>query len=114
LKTLAPATRQLLEQYSWPGNIRELENVIERAVLLSKDPMIEPQDLPANLNAAMNSDIDMAARPASLKSALAEPEKRLIFAALEAHNWNRQQTADALKLNRATLYKKMKRYGLEI
>lgn len=111
---ISEKTLECLQHHSWPGNIRELENVIERAVLLSKDPMIEPQDLPANLNAAMNSDIDMAARPASLKSALAEPEKRLIFAALEAHNWNRQQTADALKLNRATLYKKMKRYGLEI
>ena len=48
-----------------------------------------------------------------LKEALAEPEKAAIRTALEANNWNRQNTATALRINRTTLYKKMKRYGLE-
>ena len=48
----------------------------------------------------------------SLKEALAEPEKNLIRIALEANNWNRQETAKALQINRTTLFKKMKQYGL--
>ena len=48
-----------------------------------------------------------------LKEALAEPEKNLIHQALEANHWNRQETAKALQINRTTLYKKMKQYGLD-
>jgi len=51
-------------------------------------------------------------RPLTLKEALAEPERRIIQAALEANGWNRQKTAAVLDVNRTTLYKKMKRYGL--
>jgi DNA-binding NtrC family response regulator len=48
----------------------------------------------------------------SLKAAIAEPEKNVIRQALEAHHWNRQDTARAIQINRTTLFKKMKRYGL--
>jgi two-component system response regulator HydG len=48
----------------------------------------------------------------SLKDALAEPEKNIIRQALEAHQWNRQETAKSLQINRTTLFKKMKHYGL--
>ena len=51
-------------------------------------------------------------RPMSLKDALAEPEKDIIRRALEANHWSRQETAKALQINRTTLFKKMKRYGL--
>jgi transcriptional regulator with PAS, ATPase and Fis domain len=102
-----------LQRYPWPGNVRELENVIERAVLLSKGPHIDLDDLPQAL--VMQSQL--AAQPGykqmSLKQAMTEPEKATIRAALEANNWNRQKTAKALQINRTTLYKKMKRYGLE-
>jgi two-component system response regulator HydG len=49
----------------------------------------------------------------SLKDALEEPERKIIEAALKANNWNRQTTSDMLQINRTTLYKKMKHYGLE-
>jgi two-component system response regulator HydG len=49
-----------------------------------------------------------------LKEALEEPEKRIIIQALQAFNWNRQETAQVLQINRTTLYKKMKKYGLLI
>lgn len=100
----------LLEQYSWPGNVRELENVIERAVLLSKDKFIGPEDLPGTIKEAQQQHI--AYKQVSLKEALAEPEKKIIRQALEANHWNRQETAKALQINRTTLFKKMKRYGL--
>ncbi|MCE5339620.1 MAG: sigma-54 dependent transcriptional regulator [Planctomycetaceae bacterium] len=103
----------VLQRYDWPGNVRELENVIERAVLLSKTDYITFDDLPFNVTAyaPLNSADDFDST--SLKSAIAEPERKILRAALEANNWNRQLTALALKINRTTLYKKMKKYGLE-
>lgn len=101
---------QCLERYHWPGNVRELENIIERAVLLSKGPVIDIQDLPTYVREAHISSGQQGI--VTLKQARAEPEKRLILQALEVHQWNRMQTAKALGINRTTLYKKMKRYGL--
>jgi DNA-binding NtrC family response regulator len=102
-----------LERYSWPGNVRELENVIERAVLLSKDKFISAEDLPDPIRQQQNQQQKMH-EPMSLKQARAEPEKELIRQVLESNNWNRQATAKALQINRTTLYKKMKRYGLDV
>lgn len=108
-----PAT-QYLQRYNWPGNIRELENVIERAVLLSKSDYIEPTDLPEPL---IQQSQSIAPNPEyknmSLKQALTVPETAIIRASLQANDWNRQKTAKALDINRTTLYKKMKRYNLE-
>jgi len=101
-----------LERYSWPGNVRELENVMERAVLLSKDKFIGAEDLPEVIKQDEGQQ-EEAYKLMSLKEARAEPEKKLIRRALEANNWNRQETAKALAINRTTLYKKMKRYGLD-
>jgi len=102
---------EYLERYSWPGNIRELENVIERAALLSKDKYIGPDDLPSSIKQARRRQ--EIYKSMSLKEALAEPEKNLIRQALETNHWNRQETARALQINRTTLYKKMKHYGLD-
>jgi transcriptional regulator with PAS, ATPase and Fis domain len=106
---------QCLQRYPWPGNVRELENVIQRAVVLTKARIIDVADLPEELVAAAEAGPvgDDVYRPLSLKLALEEPEKRIIERALRASNWNRQTTAQVLEINRTTLYKKMKRYGLE-
>jgi len=100
-----------LERYSWPGNIRELENVIERAALLSKNKFIGPEDLPNSIKQEQNQQQETY-KLMSLKGALAGPEKNIIRQALEANHWNRQATARALGINRTTLFKKMKHYGL--
>jgi DNA-binding NtrC family response regulator len=102
---------EYLERYSWPGNVRELENVIERAVLLSKDKYIGEEDLPNSVKQDQNRQ-EKEYKAMGLKEALAGPEKNLIRQALEANNWNRQETARALQINRTTLFKKMKQYGL--
>ncbi|MDD5064099.1 MAG: sigma-54 dependent transcriptional regulator [Phycisphaerae bacterium] len=101
---------EYLERYPWPGNVRELENTIERAVLLSKDKFIGPLDLP---NSIKQDQRQKTYNQMSLKQAMAEPEKNIIHQALEANHWNRQETAKALRINRTTLYKKMKQYGLD-
>jgi len=105
---------EYLQRYNWPGNVRELENVVERAVVLSKSKYVEVSDLPGALSEHVQSDKTPEAnyKPVSLKRALEDPEKRIIEMALRANNWNRQSTAEVLKINRTTLYKKMKRYGL--
>lgn len=101
-----------LQSYRWPGNVRELQNVIERAVLLGKSDHIGLEDLPKSLVAAGPIQFDLAGNP-SLKKALQNPERQIILDVLEAHNWNRHATAEALGINRTTLYKKMKRLGLD-
>lgn len=111
---ITPAAMDALQHYSWPGNIRQLENVIERAVLLSKSEIIDIQDLPSQVLVSASIEPDEKGfQGRTLKSALEEPEKKYIKAALQYFNWNRQDTAKALDVNRTTLYKKMKRYDLE-
>ncbi len=100
-----------LQRYRWPGNVRELQNVIERAVLLGKDDVIGPADLPSALTTGIVSVEPVAGR--SLKKAMESPERQIIREALEATDWNRNLTAEKLGINRTTLYKKMKRLGLE-
>jgi len=102
---------EYLERYTWPGNVRELENVIERAALLSKNKFIGPEDLPNSIKQEQNQQQETY-KLMSLKGALAGPEKNIIHQALEANHWNRQATARALQINRTTLFKKMKHYGL--
>lgn len=105
----------VMQRYRWPGNVRELVNVVERAVVLTKNTVIQVQDLPEALRTE-ELHADFAGRlgggASSLKAALASPEKQLILDALESHGWNRQETADSLGINRTTLYKKMKKYGI--
>jgi DNA-binding NtrC family response regulator len=101
-----------LQRHRWQGNVRELQNIVERAVLLGKGDKVGVEDLPLNLAAGA----PISAAPAagrSLKQALEGPERQIILEVLESNNWNRHATAETLGINRTTLYKKMKRLGLE-
>jgi len=112
---ITPEGLAAMQRYHWPGNVRELENSIERAMVLAKGHFLTPDDLPSSVLEAPPAGArnDVTWRPMALKRAIEEPEKRLIEAALKANNWNRQLTAQVLEINRTTLYKKMKRYGLD-
>jgi DNA-binding NtrC family response regulator len=101
-----------LEAYPWPGNIRELQNVVERAVLLGKGDRIVPADLPREIAGGAALRVSRTGIR-TLKEALEAPERQIILEVLEANGWNRNATADSLGVNRTTLYKKMKRLGLE-
>ncbi len=120
-KPVAGFTRDalaMLRRHDWPGNIRELEAAIRRAVAICRGARITSGDMAPFINrhhetpvdaSAPGPNLSMGIRP--LKKALEEPEKRIIIQALQAGNWNRQETARALNINRTTLYKKMKKYG---
>jgi len=105
----------MLERYAWPGNVRELQNVVERAVLLGKGPIITANDLPTEVRSSGSGNVIItnAIGQKTLKEALEGPEREIIREVLESNGWNRNATADQLGINRTTLYKKMKRLGLE-
>jgi DNA-binding NtrC family response regulator len=107
---------EVLQDYHWPGNVRELQNIVERAVLLGKGPEIGIQDLPSHLTEGMmptKLPVPAPGTRQTLKQALEGPERVIIMQCLRENNWNRNETADQLGINRTTLYKKMKRLGLE-
>ena len=110
---LAPEALDQLLAHEWPGNIRELENAVERALVLARGEQIEAADLPRALATEERPIVEFRGEEIlPLKQALEEPEKRIIQRALELCGWNRQKTADMLEVNRSTLFHKMKKYGL--
>jgi DNA-binding NtrC family response regulator len=112
LRQISPQAMTALQRFQWPGNVRELQNVIERAVLLSKGDTIGLDDLPSHLAEAGPVPVEPVGQR-TLKQALEGPERQIIAETLEANDWNRHATAEALGINRTTLYKKMKRLGLD-
>lgn len=98
--------------YHWPGNVRELENALHRAVILAKGDVIGADDLPSVVGAAGPAGGGGHYRGKSLKNALEQTEREVISAALRANDYNRQATAESLQIERTTLYKKIKKFGL--
>ena len=123
-RTLGPPARRALAAYTWPGNVRELAHAIEHAVTLSTAAVIGPDDLPPAVTddrpaadsrapAAGPAEPSGAWVPMPLAEALLEPERRILIAALDANGWNRNAAARDLGIDRTTLYKKIKRFGLD-
>lgn len=106
---------QAMQEYNWPGNVRELQNIVERAVLLGRGPLLGIDDLPSHIKVCSSSTLTIApaGKRQTLKEALEGPERQIILQCLRENNWNRNATADQLGVNRTTLYKKMKKLGLD-
>jgi DNA-binding NtrC family response regulator len=102
-----------LQAHPWPGNVRELQNVLERAILLGKQPRIGLTDLPPAIAQQSLPAFQVSDSAKTLKDALAGPERQIILQVLRENQWNRNATAEQLGINRTTLYKKMRRLGLE-
>ena len=108
---------QALENYDWPGNIRQLRNIVERAVALSPGPEIELKDLPEELRSSPtrlppSEDSDTYALPFSLSQTREKVEVQRIIQALHKHKNNRLRAAAELGISRMGLYKKLRKYGL--
>src|SRR4051812_31113899 len=111
-QTLAEGALQMLERYRWPGNIRELENIMARMTVVCDSQVIEEADLPydfALTAAAMpNEESDLQ----SLDSAMLAFEKSFLRKALKRNQWNRKRAAEALDIGYSTLKAKLKAYGI--
>lgn len=99
---------EILLNYPWPGNVRELRNVIERAVVLTGSDRIGVAELPEKLKTARGGKDAQ-----TLKARLEYYEEKLIKDALQAHNWNKEEVARDLDVDLATLYRKIKKLGIE-
>jgi transcriptional regulator with PAS, ATPase and Fis domain len=99
-------TLAIFMRHNWPGNIRELENAIEHAFILCAKGLIRPDHLPDHLR----QDSHPNGFPAGLS--LKEQEKRFLWEALERHGWRRLATARELGIDKNTLRRKIKRFGL--
>jgi DNA-binding NtrC family response regulator len=103
----------VLEGYSWPGNIRELENMVARAVVLARSKKIDVDSLPEELQKSGNGKTHGGnGNNNTLKNMLAEPERDVIRKMLEESRGNKKKAALKLGINRTTLYNKIKKYGL--
>jgi DNA-binding NtrC family response regulator len=122
---LSPETLAALKSYAWPGNVRQLRNTLERAVLLANDGRITTAELPPEIVSPA-----LAFRPATATSAagdagaqgtsaapgvpppLREVERQQILAALEQTGWHRGKTAEMLGISPSTLYRRLRDYNL--
>lgn len=110
---------EVLSDYSWPGNIRELRNIIERTVSLSPDKQLRTEYLPANLTAPMqNSETRtlsvISSSNSSAPATVSELEKEALIERLRATNGNISQTAKDLGVARTTIYRKMRQYHIKL
>lgn len=110
-KAVAPAAMQKLLDYHWPGNIRELQNVIERAFALSRAPAIEVEDLPAAIRNGA-PPVWQGREDEEGFPTLAEVERRAVAAALARAGGNKAEAARLLGIDRQRLYRKLEKYGL--
>jgi transcriptional regulator with PAS, ATPase and Fis domain len=103
----------MLTGYSWPGNIRQLENLIQYAVLISSGPELLPAHLPRQLKDSIRPAVESgSARPRSLLASCQASEREHIHQALKKCSYRRGRAAETLGVSRVTLYKKMKKHGL--
>jgi DNA-binding NtrC family response regulator len=104
---LVPEAADQLLRYGWPGNVRELENTMERAVALARGSRVEMEDLPEEVRRTPAAPHDTGVvRP------LEDVEREYILQALELNGGNQTHTAQQLRIGSATLYRKLKSYGL--
>jgi two-component system response regulator AtoC len=108
VKGVSSEVLDILSRYPFPGNVRELENIIERAVALSDEPEISARDLPSDLR-----ELSMRSIEAAPRLTLEEMERKYIQEVLIKTNYRKSLAAEILGLPRTTLWRKMKQHGLE-
>jgi two-component system response regulator HydG len=106
-----PSVKAVFHEYSWPGNIREMKNVIKRAVLLCTSKEINEDCLP--LEILHQPDSSKQVTSGDLRKQTESQEREIILSILEKTRYNKSKAAELLRIDRKTLYNKMKQYGIE-
>jgi len=109
IKGITKEALDVLSAYSYPGNVRELENIIQRIMVMCSGEMIDAEDIPYEVQANIPQSAD---KGTNLSSKVEVYEKDLILKALEETKGNKAKAAEVLKINRATLMAKIKKYGI--
>ncbi len=112
VKKLSEETMNVLLNHPYPGNIRELENIIEHALIVCQDTIIERKHLPLSLQKVQPEPMVGPENGDHRVEPIGTAEKNLIKATLKKYRWNRGKTADALHMDRSTLWRKMKKYHI--
>ncbi|HZX94717.1 MAG TPA: sigma-54 dependent transcriptional regulator [Myxococcales bacterium] len=113
-QTLADGALQLLERYRWPGNIRELENIMARMAAICDSQVIEESDLPYDLALEASAEPQEKSEGQSLDAAILAFEKSFLRKALKKNQWNKKATAAQLGMGYSTLKSKLKSYGIGV
>ncbi len=111
VKGIDPEAMRAIIGHEWKGEVRELENVIERAVIFCKNEFITVKELPQSFRP--NSEVVDFSVPGSLEESIRKFEKDLILKALESNDYNKEKTADILKVGLSTLYRKLKELDIK-
>jgi two-component system nitrogen regulation response regulator NtrX len=118
IKCLSPAALQALVRYNWPGNIRELKNLIERMVIMTPELLIDYEDLPESIKSSgeeQEAPITLGnISVSSYREAKELFEKQFLKQKLEENSWNISRTAEEIGLERSNLHRKIKSYELDI
>ncbi len=112
IEGIEPEAYRRLLSHGWPGNIRELQHALERAVLVARGSHIAAEDLPESLQAAATGAEDGIPPAAVPSGSLEAIERASILKALEHTGWNKQAAAALLGLRRPTLYSKLRKHGI--
>lgn len=118
LMSLDQDALKAIEAYDWPGNVREMENVIERSIALTDGELIRCDDLPPDIGKRPTENLQLTPQVTNdgtdMNLVIAEIERQMILQAMELGKGVKARAADLLKINRTTLVEKIKRLGMEI
>ena len=120
IKEMSPEAMEYLMNYNWPGNIRELENIVERCVVITESNVIDADSLPQEIlsyngqseGSSSSSRVSSDSSEPLLNSAIDDREKEVIIKALKEHDGNKTKTALALGISRRSLHRKIQKYEI--
>lgn len=114
-KKISPLALQILIEYDYPGNVRELENILKHAVALAEENQIQPGDLPSDvLNGNRELEAFCPSQESTLVQLMSEFERKVLLSTLTQCNWQRSRAAKKLGISRRSLYNKLEKFQIHL